>query len=217
MIRICLIRHGSTPGNEAQRYVGITDDPLSEAGAQALRIAADSGRYPPVQAVYTSPLLRCRQTAGILYPAHTPVPVPELAEYDFGPFENKTHGDLKQNLSYRRWIADRGMSGVPGGEDMRAFHARCMGGFEKSVSGALAGGLTAVAVVAHGGTIMMLMSALTGTATAYDFMVGNGEGFLIAFPSDEENHVAWSGLARASYHKITLQGESPVFDNLPRI
>lgn len=218
MITISLIRHGRTPGNEAQRYIGITDDPLSQAGTQALRAAAGSGRYPPVQSVYTSPLLRCRQTAGIVYPGLTPIPVPELAEYDFGPFENKTHGDLKRNPSYRRWIADRGMSGVPGGEDMKAFHVRCMRGFEKAVSDALTRDFAAIAVVAHGGTIMMLMSALTGTAAAYDFMTGNGEGFLIELPTgDKKNPVLWNGAVRASYQKITLQGDSPVWNNLQRI
>ena len=32
LMRIDLIRHGMTRGNEERRYIGITDEPLSERG-----------------------------------------------------------------------------------------------------------------------------------------------------------------------------------------
>lgn len=39
--------------------------------------------YPEVQAVYASPMIRCTQTAGILFPGKKLNIIDELAECDF--------------------------------------------------------------------------------------------------------------------------------------
>ena len=60
---IVLIRHGRTPGNEAHRYNGVTDEPLSEAGRAAL-----SGRrfdFDPPAVVYVTRLRRTRELCSI--------------------------------------------------------------------------------------------------------------------------------------------------------
>ena len=65
--RICLIRHGMTEANEKGIYIGSTDLPLSEKGANELLLKKDSMDYPYVDRVYTSPLRRCTGTADILF------------------------------------------------------------------------------------------------------------------------------------------------------
>ena len=64
MNRIYLIRHALTAGNEQKRYVGRTDEPLSERGILSLR----GRKAPPADVVAVSPLRRCLQTADILFP-----------------------------------------------------------------------------------------------------------------------------------------------------
>ena len=64
MIRLYLIRHGQTPGNKLQRYIGTTDEPLSTEGKEFL----EKLTYPMPEALYVSPLCRCVETAGILFP-----------------------------------------------------------------------------------------------------------------------------------------------------
>ena len=64
MIRLYLIRHGQTPGNKLQRYIGTTDEPLSMEGKEFL----ENLTYPMPEALYVSPLCRCVETAGILFP-----------------------------------------------------------------------------------------------------------------------------------------------------
>ena len=88
--RIHLLRHGKTLANEQGRFVGRTDVPLSEDGIAQLRDLSRNYEYPGVQKVYSSPLMRCVQTAEILYPAFEPVTIEGLREYDFGKYENKT-------------------------------------------------------------------------------------------------------------------------------
>ena len=63
-MRIDLIRHGMTRGNEERRYIGITDEPLSERG----RKLAEQCMYERPEIVFSSPLKRCVETAEILYP-----------------------------------------------------------------------------------------------------------------------------------------------------
>ncbi len=37
MIKLYLIRHGQTPGNKLSRYIGTTDEPLSDEGREFLK------------------------------------------------------------------------------------------------------------------------------------------------------------------------------------
>ena len=94
MAEIILVRHGKTAGNLEGRYIGSrTDEPLCEEGIHALEEKVREGTYPPVDLVYASPMIRCRQTAKILWPKFTDSSqiqyVQNLQECDFGAFENK--------------------------------------------------------------------------------------------------------------------------------
>ena len=88
--KIYLIRHGATDGNARGEYIGVTDLALSLGGVAELTELKEKIQYPFVEKVYTSPLLRCRQTANILYPEQEADIVENLSEYDFGEFEGKS-------------------------------------------------------------------------------------------------------------------------------
>ena len=55
MLKIYLIRHGQTPGNKLKRYIGTTDEQLSQEGREFLEKLS----YPMPESLYVSPLLRC--------------------------------------------------------------------------------------------------------------------------------------------------------------
>ena len=99
---VYLIRHGMTDEGGEGRYIGHTDVPLSEEGRQQLIRLKDELVYPPVSAVFTSPLSRCTETAAILYPENKAIAIDGLIEYDFGEFENKTAEELKKRPALRR-------------------------------------------------------------------------------------------------------------------
>ena len=61
MIKLYLIRHGQTPGNKLSRYIGTTDEPLSDEGWEFLKKIS----YPMPEELFVSPLLRCVETAEI--------------------------------------------------------------------------------------------------------------------------------------------------------
>ena len=127
-IRLVLIRHGMTAANAERRYIGRrTDPPLSEQGRRELSARRDKGAYPRVDGVFAGTLLRCTETARLLYPMLVPVAMPALNEMDFGTFEGKNYDQLKDDPSYRRWVDSAGLVPPPGGEGSRGFSARLKG------------------------------------------------------------------------------------------
>lgn len=155
-MRVDLIRHGQTAGNREKRYVGSTDEPLTE---QARQEAADLHLVRP-DLLVVSPMRRCRETAGILYPGMTQIVIDDLRECSFGRFEYKNWQELTDDPDYQAWIDSGGTIGFPGGESRDVFTRRSLRGFQAAVSRAERSGAQRLAVVAHGGTIMAVLSAL---------------------------------------------------------
>ena len=168
---VLLIRHGLTAGNLAGRYIGCrTDEPLCEEGIAALKKQS----YPPVRRVLISPMLRCAQTARLLYPEIEPEIVPDFRECDFGRFEGKSYAELNGDPDYQAWIDSGGVLPFPGGEARQAFIDRCVHAFE-SIEDLWQ---QETAIIAHGGTLMAIMQAQARPQRDYfDYQVKNGQGF----------------------------------------
>lgn len=169
-----LIRHGRTQGNLEGRYIGSgTDEPLCARGVEELRARV----YPDVSRVYVSPMLRCVQTAALIYPRHTPIVVPDLRECGFGAFEGKNYAELNGNPDYQRFIDSGGEAAFPGGEARADFAARCVRAFEALLPGTRG---AVAAFIVHGGTIMAVMERYARPRGRYfDFQVRGGEGYVL--------------------------------------
>ena len=181
-MRILFIRHLPTPGNEKKQYIGRTDEGLSERAAEEFRCRlekATGSLYSSVQYVIASPLKRCIQTAGLIFPGQEIITEPMLRECDFGEYEGKTYEELKNEPEYIRWMESGGMTAFPGGEDQTAFRARCADGVQKWISRLLEEGAESAAFVVHGGTIMAAMEKLAGAGHEfYRWQVENGGGYM---------------------------------------
>ena len=162
-LKIHLIRHGATDANYDGRYIGCkTDLPLAPEGLNELRLLKDDIDYPEIERLYSSPMLRCRQTGAVLYPDFEPVMVEELKEYDFGS-----------------WTSGR-LSAPPGGEDNSGFIKRICVGFNKIVLDMIEGGLTESAVIMHGGAIMMLLGvSAVPRRKPVEWTADNGRGYSV--------------------------------------
>ncbi len=156
--KIHLIRHGLTEGNLKQQYIGRTDLPLAGAGVSELGRLKEEMDYPRVDKVYSSPMLRARQTANILYPAKEAVLVDNLREIDFGEFEGKTANELESDPNYALWAAGK-ITAAPGGEDNTEFAKRICLGLNEIVRDMMASGAEHAAVIMHGGAIMMFLAS----------------------------------------------------------
>ena len=179
-LKIHLIRHGATDANYDGRYIGCkTDLPLAPEGLNELRLLKDDIDYPEIERLYSSPMLRCRQTGAVLYPDFEPVMVEELTEYDFGSFENKTAAELESNPNFIPWTSGR-LSAPPGGEDNSGFIKRICVGFNKIVLDMIESGLTESAVIMHGGAIMMLLGvSAVPRNKPVEWTADNGRGYSV--------------------------------------
>lgn len=173
-MKIVFIRHGKTEGNLNKCYIGSTNQPLCKTGIEELK----RHKYPQCGLVFASPLIRCTQTAEIIYPKQKPIIVPDLREMDFGDFENKNYEQLKNNPDYLKWLNNGGNSAFPGGELPADFKTRCVKAFENTINILPETNLTAAFVV-HGGTIMAIMSNFCqNPADYYDYQTANGNGYV---------------------------------------
>lgn len=175
---IHLIRHGITEGNLLGQYIGVTDSPLSQQGIEQLLQKKKAGGYPQAQAYYTSPLSRCVDTLKLLYPDIQPTVVEDFRECNFGDWEGKSAKDLEKEPAFAKWVEQGGDMIPPGGESGGQFMHRTCLAFEKLVEGMLRSGTTSAVIVAHGGTLMSILSAYgVPRAQFYDWMTEPGTGY----------------------------------------
>ncbi|MEG1805953.1 MAG: histidine phosphatase family protein [Clostridia bacterium] len=182
-MKIFLIRHGETFGNSLKRYIGKTDEHLSDKGVAFLK----TQQKIAVDRAYISPLLRCVETAEILIEAPSIAFVGDLRECDFGDFENKNYLDLNGNMDYQSWIDSNGKTPFPNGECLDDFKIRCVKAFEKCVELEINQGdaeKKSIAFVVHNGTIMSIMEHLFGEYY-FDYSVENGKGYVLNLKNGE--------------------------------
>lgn len=179
-IEILLIRHGKTPGNLEKRYIGRTDESLSEEGKEELM-----GKHLPEADLYFSgPMKRCVETARILFGDRKLCLIEQYKEIDFGVFEGHNYRELSEDPRYQAWIDSGGTMTFPEGESREDFCKRSVEGFRemmdrirKEMDAQERGTATAAAVV-HGGTIMAVLSGIY-SGDYYDYQIGNGEAYKI--------------------------------------
>ncbi len=199
MLKVYLLRHGQTRGNKLRRYIGTTDESLTLEGCGFLEKLS----YPMPEIVYASPLLRCVETAEILFPGKEIHRIRELSECDFGEFENKNYKELSGNENYQRWIDSNGMLPFPGGESREEFKSRSLTGFWKAVNGCIRANVHSAALVVHGGTIMNIMEEYADRKRPfYEWHVKNGGGYQV-----ELDPVSWKqGNAKFKVCETYMEG-----------
>lgn len=165
-LEVLLLRHGQTQGNLEKRYIGKTDEPLLLDDTESMRkISALQKRLEQEvvvrpQKLFVSPMLRCRQTAELLFPGQVQVVIDKLREMDFGRFEAKNYMELSSDPAYQAWIDSGGTLPFPEGEDRECFIKRTMEGFRQMTEQAWRENCGQIAAVVHGGSIMAILSCL---------------------------------------------------------
>lgn len=178
-MQIYLLRHGKTISNLEHRYLGTTDEELCDIGIEELKEKTQD--MPSVDLLFSSPMMRCRQSCEILFPSMAYDIVEEYREMDFGDFERKNYKELQGNADYQRWIDSKGTLAFPNGESREQFIKRQMTAFEKMCckikeKQKVGKEIASVAAVVHGGSIMAVLSALSG-GEYFDFQCKNGQGY----------------------------------------
>ncbi|MGZ4454703.1 MAG: histidine phosphatase family protein [Nocardioides sp.] len=162
--RLVLLRHGQTAWNLEGRAQGHTDVGLDPTGhAQAAAVAPYLAGYAAV-ALWSSDLLRARQTASYVAEA-TGLDAqtdPRLREFDVGQRAGLTVAEFASRYpeAHARWASGHLTGGVPGAETNEQVQARMVPALRERLA-ALAPGETAI-VVAHGACINVALLGVLG-------------------------------------------------------
>ncbi len=155
---IYLFRHGITQGNLNAQYIGHTDLPLTTDSISQLKAISEREGYPQVNAVFSSPLKRCADSAKIMFDNKNVIIIDDFIEYNFGEFEGMRFDDLKDNDDFKNWMNGDIHAKPPFGESNAEFAQRICSAFEKVINGCLKTGTDKIAIVGHAGAIMTILA-----------------------------------------------------------
>lgn len=187
--RLHFIRHALTAGNVDHRFIGSTDLPALPEGLDVIRDYKDEGVYPTVSQVYTSPLLRCRQTAETIY-EDTPIEVVDgLRELDFGALENKTPDEARELPEFEEYLravqSGNPSLKIPGGESMEQMLQRVSDAINYMIEDMFERNVTSAAVITHGGVISSILATWGLPKESLLFWaVDNGCGYTTLLQTD---------------------------------
>lgn len=172
-----------TAENEKRAYIGWTNTPLSESGRKELLTA--NRHFFPIDKVYCSDLVRCTETANILFPNQSISMLEQLREINFGKWEGKTYEELKDEAVYQGWLEEPINGCPPEGESFHKFSLRVLDGWEKVREDMLQLGVSHSAIVAHGGVMRCLLTHLTAlNRPFFEWEVPFGSGYQLIWSDD---------------------------------
>ncbi len=159
MARIWLVRHGETDWNRSGLLQGQTDTTLSETGRAQARALGIRLADQAFNAVYSSDLVRCVETATIVV-GDRKIPVqtdPELREVHLGRWQGLSFQQARQQWpeEYARVDADPLSHAPAGGENRRELRDRMVRAARR-IAGKHSG--EDVLVVSHGGAMRALLT-----------------------------------------------------------
>ena len=173
MTTFLLVRHGETDWNRERRWQGHADRPLNELGREQARVLGAELSSRPIDAIYSSDLLRARETAEIVA-AELGLDVridPGLREVDVGSWSGLAHGEIEANDpdGFRRW--QEGGKGWEHGESYDEMGERVVAAVLEL---AAAHPEETLVVVSHGGSIRACRAAAAGLAYGQSRAAGIG-------------------------------------------
>jgi broad specificity phosphatase PhoE len=173
--RVVLVRHAETEKSARGRCYGRLDVRLSARGLrQAEALALVDHRFA---AVYSSPLARALDTARPIADAQglEPIVLDAIVELDFGEVEGLRFDEIEAARPelFRAWMDEPARVRFPGGEGLADLRARVLPALAEIRA---RHEREAVAVVAHGGVIRVVLAEALGLDDGALFRLDLSEG-----------------------------------------
>jgi probable phosphoglycerate mutase len=163
--QILIVRHGETDWNRDRRFQGHADPPLNDAGREQARALAEELAGERIDFVYTSDLVRARETAEIVAArlGADIVARSELREIDVGEWEGLTWPEIEERHpeGARSWHVDG--HGWKSGETYDQLGERIIAALRRIAADHPA---QRVLVVGHGGTVRAIRAFIEGLSVA---------------------------------------------------
>lgn len=193
---LTLVRHGESEANIRHMLSGWMDVNLTEHGIAELKELRTCVDYPESDVYYSSPLKRCVETAGILFPGVSPIISDSFKEIDFHSLEGTilpTRSDI--DAYFNLWIKDVQRRDE---ETMSSVMARGSKALVDTVKSLEECGKQSATIVMHSGLMRAsIVSLFSLDRTEFLRMnVPNGLGYVLIF--DNMQPVSFHELQRRS-------------------
>lgn len=159
-MELYLIRHGRTNENIKGVYLGSSNPSLDKKGIDESYEIKKKVKNLDMDKIYVSPLKRCKETAEIIFENIEIEEVDELREIDFGAWEGKSYKEISVEYlnEFQKFIDNYREFEFPEGENFKEFYERV----KKVILNIKNSGLERVAIVAHEGTLRVILCHLLG-------------------------------------------------------
>jgi probable phosphoglycerate mutase len=207
--RICLVRHGETEWNAEGRVQGQTDIPLNTVGLAQARAAADALAQHDFSAVYSSDLMRVRQTAEpSVRRLALPLQLDEaLRERHYGVFERLLYTEVRSRFPehYARFRAKDPDFAFETGESLHTFYERSIASVRR-VAERHHG--EQVLIFTHGGVLEMVYrhANALGHAAPREFGIPNAGINWIEISASSWSVQTWADIAHLPSSLDDLRG-----------
>jgi len=132
---ILVIRHGETAWNRNDIFRGTCDIPLNENGKEQAKLAARSLEGVRIDAAYTSPLCRAKETAEIVSGPHgiSPVAHDGFIDMDYGEWTGKENSEVARRWpdDHAAWTTNPHTARPPGGTTLKEVFSRSFTAMEE--------------------------------------------------------------------------------------
>jgi len=160
-LKIFLIRHGETDFTKSGKYCGVTDVKLNSNGISQARKIAKRLCSTEFDQVYSSDLLRCFQTASIVFKKSSIIKCHELREMNFGVIERLSYQEALEKYPelYQKWLNDFVNFRMPNAETLVELQCRVNKFMDRIIK--KQENLT-VGIVSHSGPIKIILCKILG-------------------------------------------------------
>ncbi len=172
-MKIYLIRHGETDYNNRGLFYGSTDVSLNQTGIdQALALQEKLAFLPLDIPVYTSELVRTKETAQLIFLVQEKIALAGFNEKSFGLWEgmNANQIEARYPVEWQRWLDNPFEATPPGAEPFFDFRLRVLTEFEK-----LLRQKRDVVIVGHLGVLRVIIQACYPGTTFWEADVPQGD------------------------------------------
>ncbi len=159
---VLFIRHGQTDFNVERRLQGAMPVPLNDCGIRQSYALAEYMQTISIDAIFTSPRLRAKETAQIIGEVlhHSVQEDERLAEIAFGEFEGYTFAEVAERFpdAYKKWDSGYRRYRVPGGESRHEAQMRMQSAWDEIACAD--NNVDTVAIVGHSSAMMIFLASM---------------------------------------------------------
>jgi broad specificity phosphatase PhoE len=211
MKQLALIRHAAT--DLSGTFCGHIDPSLNSLGEAQARELVNCLRGRSFTSIYSSDLLRARQTAELVSDSlHTPLRLfPDLREIAFGKWEGLRWNEIEARFPHeaQTWMAGYPHCATLGGENFDAFQLRVMCCIRK-ILGESNG---PVCIVSHGGVIRLLLTQIFDVDEAEAWSLTREHAKVIDLPLTESHREKFSEIPAILQRVQNSSGENNEYRN----